>query len=117
MLFNDVKPTNIAIGDTDQNQIIFFDFAFSEFYVNAMGEPKLREKTVEFHGTPQYMALAQLKRLTHVRIDDFISFGIVLLELNGVVLPWTNKTNPNDYIYTTMDIVLEEWEKHGIKVS
>lgn len=84
MLFNDVTPRNIAIDNTDHNQIVFSDFAFSEFYVDALGEPKLREKG-------------------KVRKDDFILLGIVLLDLND--------------IYTTMDSILEEWEKYGMEVS
>lgn len=83
MLFHDVKPTNIAIDNTNENKIIFFDFAFSEFYENSLGESKEREDSDEINGTPEYMARGPLNRLTHVRKDDFISFGLSLLELNG----------------------------------
>lgn len=117
LLFVDVKPENIAIGNTDANRIVFFDFAFSEFYVNALGEPKRREESSAFNGTPEYWPLGPLNGLTHVRKDDLIAFGIVLLELNGADIPWMDKTNDDDDMYTTMDIVLEEWEKHGIEVS
>lgn len=116
-MFQDVKPANIAIGNKNANQIVFFDFAFSEFYVNALGEPKKREEANEFNGTPEYMAIGPLNRQTHLRKDDFISLGIVLLELNGVNLPWMDKTNDDDDIYTTMDIVLEEWGKYELEVS
>lgn len=117
LLFHDVKPTNIAVGKNNGNRIFFFDFAFSEFHINAMGEPKAREEASEINGTPEYMARGPLNRYTHVRKDDFISFGLVLLELNGVELPWMDSTNEDDDIYRTMDIVLEEWEKYGIDVS
>lgn len=83
LVFHDVKPTNMAIGNIDKNQIVFFDFAFSEFYVNALGESKRREDTDEVNGTPEYMARGPLHRLTQVPKDDFISLGLVLLELNG----------------------------------
>ncbi|XP_055304344.1 uncharacterized protein LOC129569513 isoform X2 [Sitodiplosis mosellana] len=114
LLFHDVKPTNIAVGRTNADQIFFYDFAFSEFYVNAMGEPKAREKATELNGTPEYMGRGPLNRNTHVRKDDFISFGLVLLHLNGVRLPWMNLTNEFEDIYQTMDIVLEQWAKYGI---
>lgn len=114
MVFHDVKPSNIAIGLTNPNQIIFFDFAFSEFYVNAMGESKAREEAPDINGTPEYMGRGPLNRYTHVRKDDFISLGLVLLELNGVELPWMNVTSENDDIYKTMDIVLETWDEYGI---
>lgn len=78
-----MKPTNIAIGNLDKNEIIFFDFAFGEFHVNAMGESKEREEADESNGTAEYMARGPLNRLTNVRKDDLISFGLVLLELNG----------------------------------
>lgn len=84
LLFNDVKSTNIAVANNDHNQIVFSDFTFCEFYVNALGEPKVREEA-------------------KVRKDDFILFGMVLLELSD--------------IYTTMDIIFEEWEEYGMEVS
>lgn len=48
-----MKPTNIALGNTDENKIMFFDFAFSEFHVNALGESKEREDADEINGTPE----------------------------------------------------------------
>lgn len=114
LIFHDVKPSNMAIGLTNPNQIIFFDFAFSEFYVNAMGESKEREDAPDINGTPEYMGRGPLNRYTHVRKDDFISLGLVLLELNGVELPWMNLTSEDDDIYRTMDIVLETWDDYGI---
>lgn len=80
LVFHDVKPSNMAIGYTNPNQIVFFDFAFSEFYVNAMGESKEREDAPVIWGTPEYMGRGPLNRYTHVRKDDLISFGLVLLE-------------------------------------
>lgn len=81
-----------------------------------MGESKAREEANEINGTPEYMARGPLNRYTHVRKDDFISFGLVLLELNGAQLPWMDATNSDDDIYETMDIVLDQWEKYGIDV-
>lgn len=78
-----MKPTNIAIGNEDEDEIFFFDFAFSDFHVNAMGESKEREKADISNGTPEYMARGPLNRMTTVRKDDLFSFGLVLLELNG----------------------------------
>lgn len=117
LLFHDVKPTNIAIGNINENQIIFFDFAFSEFHINALGEPKQREDSDEINGTPEYMARGPLHRLTHVRKDDLISFGLVMLELNGVILPWKEKINLEYDIYVLMDIILETWDNHTIEVN
>lgn len=82
-----------------------------------MGEPKPREIADEINGTPEYMARGPLNRYTQMRKDDFISLGLVLLELNGVDLPWMKSTKSEDDIYQTMDIVLDEWEKYGIEVS
>ncbi|XP_031622920.1 uncharacterized protein LOC116340515 [Contarinia nasturtii] len=115
LTFHDVTPSNIAVSHLNENHIFFFGFAFSEFYVNALGEAKMREKSEEINGTPEYMTIDTLKGLTHVRKDDFISFGLVLLELNGVVLPWIEKTNNEEDIYKTIDIVLNEWNKISIE--
>lgn len=112
-----MKPSNMAVGQENPNQVFLFDFAFAEFYVNAFGEPKEREEANGLHGTPEYMARGPLNGLTHVRKDDLISLGIVLLDLNGAGLPWMKKTKDDDSIVTTMDIVLEEWDKNGIEVS
>lgn len=81
-----------------------------------MGEPKPREDAPEMNGTPEYMARGPLNRGTQCRKDDFISLGLVLLELNGVQLPWMNLTLDTQDIYELMDIVLEQWEEHGIHV-
>lgn len=82
-----------------------------------MGVSKPRTEAEECYGSPEYMAIEPLYRMTHVRKDDLISFGIVLLELNGVVLPWVNATSAEDDIYTTMDIVLRYQEENSIEVS
>lgn len=117
LVFHDVKPENIVVDATNESQLFFIDFAFSEFYINAMGESKKREIAPYFNGTPVYMARGPLNRYTHVRKDDLISLGIVLLELNGAYIPWMYKTNDDDDIEATMDIVLEEWAEYGIEVS
>lgn len=82
-----------------------------------MGVSKPRTVADECYGSPEYMAIEPLNRMTHVRKDDLISFGIVLLELNGVVFPWANATRAADDIYTTMDIVLRYQEQNSIEVS
>lgn len=117
MLFHDVKSTNIALGRNNEDQIFFFDFAFSEFHVNALGESKERTEAQEINGTPDFMARGPLHRLTNVRKDDFISFGLVMLDLNGVVLPWKEKTKNNISVFSCMDIVLAEWDRYTIEVS
>lgn len=116
LVFHDVKPENIAIGDANANQIFFVDFDFSKFYVNALGEFKEREEASNFSGTPEYMAWGPLNRFTHVRIDDLISLGLVLLQLNGVYIPWMYNTNDDDDIVVIMDAVLEGWNEYGIDV-
>ncbi|XP_055304298.1 casein kinase I-like isoform X2 [Sitodiplosis mosellana] len=114
LIFHDVKPHNIAVGRSNANKIVFFDFAFSEFYIDDMGVSKPRKEATKFYGTPDYMAWGPLNRYTQVRKDDLISFGLVLLELNGVILPWSEITKEYDNIYITMDVVLEQWNKHSI---
>lgn len=83
LVFHDVKPQNMAIGNIDKNKIIFFDFGFSQFYVNALGEAMEREDAIDIFGTPEYMARGPLNAKTWVRKDDLISLGLVLLRLNG----------------------------------
>lgn len=107
----------MAIGNVNENQIFFFDFGFSGFHVNALGEPKDREEAVEQSGTPEYMAFGPLNMFTSVRKDELISFGIVLLKLNDAYIPWMDKVGDDDTYYEAMQIVLEEWKKHNILVS
>lgn len=82
-----------------------------------MGVSKPRTLATDSYGSPEYMAIEPLNRMTHVRKDDLISFGIVLLELNGIVFPWIKVTSSADDIYTTMDIVLRYQEQHSIEVG
>lgn len=119
MLFHDVKPANIAIGDglEHQNKIFFYDFAFGEFYRNAVGEPKRRENVTEMNGTPSYFAIDPLRGQSHVRKDELFSFGICLLDMNNADLPWLEKSKGISDIFNAMNIILNEWEKHGIEVS
>lgn len=116
LVYHDIKPTNIAIDNNDEGRVFFYDFAFSKFYVNAMGEPKPREDALHVNGTPEYMARGPLNGGTQCRKDDLISLGLVLLELNGVDLPWMDPTEGIEDIYEAMDIVLEQWDEHGIYV-
>lgn len=117
LVFQDVKPLNMAIGNTNENQIFFFDFSFSEFYVNALGEPKKREETDNLQGTPDYMAWGPLNGFACARKDDLIAFGVVLLRLNNAYLPWMDETDDDTDIETAMQIVREDWEMFGIEVS
>lgn len=112
-----MKPQNIAVGEDDENKIFFFDFAFSQFYVNALGETKPRERANHFDGTPEYFAFGPLNGLSHVRKDDLISFGICLLDLNDAYIPWFGETNQDDSIYRIMNTVLEHWERSSIEVG
>lgn len=107
----------MAIGRENPDQLFFFDFAFSEFYVNALGEPKQREELDIINGSPEYMGRGPLNGLSHLRKDDFISFGLVLLELNGVRLPWKNDIEDEDSMKTIMNIVLDGWDKYPLEVS
>lgn len=117
LVFQDVKPLNIAVGNANENQIFFFDFATSEFYLNSSGEPRKQEKIETFRGTPEYMAYNPLNGYATTRADDLTSFGISLLELNNVDLPWMDKTDDDTDMETAMQIVRDEWDDYGIKVS
>lgn len=117
---HDVKLANMAIGNDEseqQHKLFFYDFAFGESYVNAMGEPKRREKVDDIHGTPDYFAIEPLRGHTHTRKDELFSFGVCLLEMNNANLPWLEKTKGIQDILEAMRIVLNEWETHGIEVS
>lgn len=107
----------MAIGNTNESRLFFFDFAFSEFYVNDHGEPRKREETEIFQGTPEYMAWGPLKGFKHTRKDDLISFGIVLLRLSDAYLPWMDKTSDSDDMETAIQIVQNDWDTYGIGVS
>lgn len=113
----DVKSLNMAIGNLNGNRIFFFDFAFSEFYVDALGAAKKREQTTSYRGTPEYMAWWPLNGFTATRADDLISFGINLLDLNHIELPWLDKTEEDQDIEESMEIVREEWTKKSLEVS
>lgn len=117
LVFHDVKPANIGVGYEDKNEIFFFDFAFSEFYVDAFGAPKRRERTTEINGTPEYFALAPLRGYTHMRKDDLFSLGVCLLEMNKADLPWMDKTSLDTDIHEAVDIVLEDWKNVGLEVN
>lgn len=110
----------MAIGDgpKHQHKIFFYDFAFSEHYLNEMGEPKRREKATVMNGTACYFSIDVLRGLTsHVRKDELFSFGVCLLDMNNADLPWMKKTIDVHDIFEAMKITLNEWEKHGIEVS
>lgn len=107
----------MVIDDANENRILFIDFAFSEFYINAMGEPKTRERATKFYGSPAYMARGPLNKGTHVRKDDLISLGIVLLKLNGVYIPWMYNINDEDDFEVIMETVFDEWTNYGTDVS
>lgn len=117
LVFQDVKPMNMAIGNSNGNQIFFLDFESSGFYVDSQGEPLERLKSDRSVGTPDYMSWAVLNGFKSARKDDLISFGIVLLKLSNAFLPWMDKTSDGDDIEIGMKIVREEWDKHGIEVS
>lgn len=116
-MFQDVKPMNMAIGNSNGNQIFFFDFASSGFYVDSQGEPLERQKSDRSVGTPDYMSWAVLNGFKSARKDDLISFGIVLLRLSNAFLPWMDRSSDGDDNGIGMKIVREEWDKHGIEVS
>lgn len=109
----------MAIGDGPEHQdkIFFFDFAFGELYVDAMGEPKQREIVTIMNGTPSYFAIEPLRGQSHVRKDELFSFGVCLLDMNNADLPWMEKAKGIGSIFEAMNIILNEWEKHGIEVS
>lgn len=119
MLFHDVKPANMAIGDGPEHhhKIFFYDFAFGQLYANEMGEPVRREQLDELNGTPDYFAIEALRGHSHTRRDELFSFGVCLLHLNNADLPWVEKTKGIQDIFKAMSIVLSEWEHHGLEVS
>lgn len=63
------------------------------------------------------MAWGPLNGLPPTRIDDLISFGIVLLELNNVTFPWMNKISDDEDIETAMEIVRNDWKNVTIEVE
>lgn len=117
LTFHDVKPSNIAIGIDNPNQIFFLNFVFSDLYENALDESNQRKLAKKVRGTPEYMAIEPLKRFENVPKDDLIALGITLLELNDAYLPWMSKTDDIDDFFIRINITLVEWEKGPLKVS
>lgn len=92
-------------------------FVFGQSYANAFDSNKQRLKAKYIQGTPEYMSIEALNKLKPVQKDDLISLGIVLMELNGAHIPWANKATAENNVFKRMDIILQEWENHPIKVN
>lgn len=113
----DVKPSNLAIGYKNANEIFFLSFVFGESYANAFDSNKQRLNAKNIRGTPEYMSIETLNKFMPVQKDDLISLGIVLMQLNGAYIPWMNKATVQNDTFERIDIILHEWEKHPIKVQ
>lgn len=70
----------------------------------------------EFNGTPEYMGRGPLHGLSQVRKDDFISLGIVIMELSGVYMPWFDLELEDVDIWQSMEMVLEQWDMYSLQV-
>lgn len=134
-----MKPDNICIGSTNDTAnkiyligmqittipgiainlkcslIYLIDFAFSEPVYNENGKPNERVETDQFDGTPEYMARGPLNGFTHMRKDDFISLGIVMLELNGADISWMELDLEDETIWDAMVAVLKYWDEYGLE--
>lgn len=119
LVYHDVKPANMAIGNTKEtaDQIFFIDFSFTEPYVDENGNWLPRQETLDHFGTPQYMAPKALQGYTQVPKDDLIAFGLVLLQFNGVVLPWLDAVTKIDGFVAQMEYVSDEWDRTDFNVS
>lgn len=91
------------------------DFAFSEPVYDKDGNLRERVETDQFDGTPEYMARGPLSGFTQMRKDDFISLGIVMLELNGADIPWMELDLEDETIWDSMVIVLKYWDEYGLE--
>lgn len=91
------------------------DFAFSEPVYDENGKPRERIETDQFDGTPEYMARGPLNGLTQMRKDDFISWGIVMLELNGADISWMEMDLEDETIWDSMVAVLKHWNEYGLE--
>lgn len=118
IVYHDVKPGNIAIGSTKEtaDQIYFIDFSFSRPYTDEHGNWQ-RKETIDHFGTPGYMAPMPLQGYTQVPKDDLIAFGLVLLELNGVVLPWLDPVLKIKGVIKQMNFVSDEWDRTNFDVT
>lgn len=117
LVFCDIKPSNLAIGSGNSNEIYFLSFVFGELYANALDSNKQRINAKNIRGTPEYMSIETLNKFLPVQKDDLISLGIVLMQLNGAHIPWMNKATAQNDVFERIDIILGEWEKHPIKVK
>lgn len=61
------------------------------------------------------MARGPLNGFTQMRKDDFISLGIVMLELNGANISWMELDLENETILDSMIAVLRLWNKYGLE--
>lgn len=113
----DIKPSTVAIGDGNTNEILFFTLVFGESYANAFDSNKQRLNAKHIRGTPEYMSVGMLSKLMPVPQDDLISLGIVLMQLNDADIPSMNKATGQIDLFERLDIILNEWKKHPIKVK
>lgn len=113
----DIKPLNLAIDDKNTNVIFLLSYVFGELHGNAFDSKKQRLKADYIRGTPEYMSIDALNIFRPVCADDLISLGIVLLQLNGVRIPWMDITTDENDVYERIETIANEWKKHPIKVS
>lgn len=64
----------------------------------------------------EYMAPKALAGFTHHPKDDLISFGLVLLEISGVELPWMDPVTKIEGFMEKMRFVLDEWDRTDFDV-
>lgn len=113
----DIKPSTVAIGDENLNEIFILSLVFGELYTNAFDSNMQRLNVKYIRGTPEYMSIEALNKFMVVPKDDLISLGIFLMELNGAHIPWMNKATDQNNLHERIDIILGEWERHPIKVK
>lgn len=61
------------------------------------------------------MARGPLNGFTQMRKDDFISLGIVMLELNGADISWMELDLEDEHIWDAMLEVLKYWDNYGLE--
>lgn len=114
LVYENIKPSRISIGNENPHEIFITCFSYGELYANSFTETMQRKKVKRISGTPEYMSKDRLQMLMGVPKDDLISLGITLLDMNDAYFPWNGVVGD---MILRMKIILQMWENDPIKVK
>ena len=98
-LHRDIKPENFLIGNEENTNVIYLiDFGLSKRFKDNKTNQHIpyRDKR-EFEGTARYASINAHLGIEHIRRDDLMSIGYVLIYLLKGVLPWQGIKGKDKY--------------------